>query len=395
MIADIRFACTQCGQFMRADPAAAGLTADCPHCGRPLVIPGEQDPALRSEADSAVADDATELEKTRQQLAVSMAECERLTAAVTHAQAEIKSFQADRRTMKSELAQTRHRLGVAETELAQYVESLTEAQTHARQLGAECESLQNDLALVQARAAATDTQLTSREAELRDLTDRLKAAHTTFAVAQAEINALQDESAILRRDLDVAHSALESEHRLQKRIEETEAELLKAGQQLEASEAKCAGLQLRCETLTGETTQLRNDLKETEAGREMVRLRATVGDLEAERHQLRLANASLAEDFAQSEKNRTALDDLVRSLGKRLEGAEKRAEASSHERLKQDNMALRGIITRQNGELERRHVELHRLKRMRVAVRLVYALIILGGILLALAIVQILPNIDW
>jgi hypothetical protein len=91
----------------------------------------------------------------------------------------------------------------------------------------------------------------------------------------------------------------------------------------------------------------------------------------------------------------TAAAELVQTLRQRLGDAEKRADAVSDERLRQDNLALRGIITRQNGELERRHVELHRLKRARLILRILYALIVLGIVALGYAAIQIIPSLDW
>jgi chromosome segregation ATPase len=147
--------------------------------------------------------------------------------------------------------------------------------------------------------------------------------------------------------------------------------------------------------LDAEAATLRADLKETESGREFVRLREELVTLEEERRRLRLANSELTEDFQRTKSESTAASDLVRTLQQRLGAAEKRADAQSDEGLKQDNLSLRGIITRQNGELERRHRELHKLKRAQLGLRLVYALLVLGVIVLALAAVRFVPTLDW
>jgi chromosome segregation ATPase len=395
MIADIRFACTACGQYMRADATAAGLAADCPHCGRPVVVPAGDGAHGGETPGSHQTDSRTDLERLEQQLAVSMSECERLTAAVTHAQAEIKSFQSDRRAMKSELAQTRQRLGVAETHISEQQHALAAAQQSAAEWATQCESLQNDLGIAQARANALAAQLAARDGQVAALQQQLAERDAAHSAAQAEISALQEEHAILRGDLDAAAASGPEREALANRLAETEAEWSKTMAQVEASEAARAALEQRWDALTKEAATLRADLNETASGREFVRLREQVAMLEDERHRLRLANAELTEDGVRINAEATAAAELVQTLRQRLGDAEKRADAVSDERLRQDNLALRGIITRQNGELERRHVELHRLKRARLILRILYALIVLGIVALGYAAIQIIPSLDW
>jgi chromosome segregation ATPase len=395
MIADIRFACSRCGQYMRADAAAAGLTADCPHCGRALVVPAG-DGADGVEAGGLnETDPRAELDRVRQQLAVSLSECERLTAAVTHAQAENKSFQSDRRAMKSELAQTRQRLAMADTQLAEHQEALEAAHLVATEWTGRCENLQIDLGVAQARASALSAQLAARDDELATLRRQLAERESAQAAAQTEIDALQEEHAILRRDLEALAASASERAALASRLAEAEAEWMKAAGQAETVEAARVSLEQRFDALSREATALRADLNETASGREFVRLREQVAVLENERHQLQLAHAGMAEDFAQAKSAAQTATELIRTLRERLGDAVKRADALSDERLKQDNLALRGIINRQNGELERRHLELHRLKRARLVLRILYALIVLGIVALGIAAVQILPTLDW
>jgi DNA-directed RNA polymerase subunit RPC12/RpoP len=39
---DIRFACSNCGQHLAADPSDTGQTFPCPYCHRVVVVPGRQ-----------------------------------------------------------------------------------------------------------------------------------------------------------------------------------------------------------------------------------------------------------------------------------------------------------------------------------------------------------------
>ena len=395
MIADIRFACAQCGQFMLADSTAAGLSASCPHCGRMLTIPDgrvEQHLVENERARSFVDSDA-ERAALREQLAATIAECERLGAAGTHAQVEIKSFQTERLTMKTELTQTRQRLSAAESQLAQHEEALAAAQSAGQHLEGECETLRGLLAVVKERVGATDTQLSVKEQEIAGLREQLAGHDAAAALAQAEIGALQDESAILRRGLDMAREAAASARHAESRLVQAEQELIETAKKLETAEGTCKSLTARCEELRKETETLRGDLNETESGRELVRLRATVEELEEDRHRLLVESCQLVEDMQKIEAHRASLVDLLGTTRQRLEESDKRAEASSDERLKQDNMALRGIIARQNDELAQLRLELHRLKRARLALRIVYALVTLGFVILAIVLINVIPTL--
>jgi DNA repair exonuclease SbcCD ATPase subunit len=395
MIADIRFACTRCGQYMRADAAAAGLAADCPHCGRALVVPPNDGDRAVNATPPTVADDRSEIDRLRQQLAVSVSECERLTAAVTHAQAESKSFQADRVAMKTELAQTRQRLAAAESLIVEQQQWIDGAQTHAAEMMVQYENLQIDLGVAQARTNAITAELAARQLELDALRHQLIEREAARASALAEVTTLQEEHAILRADLETLRTNVAAQHHLQQRLAQTESELLKTMEQVAAAENARSALQQRFDALAQDAAALRADLTDTASGRDLVRLRDQVTALEEERQRLRFANVELAGDFERIKSESTAASDLVRTLRQRLGDAEKRADALSDERHKQDKIALRGLITRQNGELERRHLELHRLKRARLVLRILYALVVLGIVLLALAAVQILPTLDW
>jgi chromosome segregation ATPase len=257
------------------------------------------------------------------------------------------------------------------------------------------ENLQIDLGVAQARTNAITAELAARQLELDALRHELIEREAARASAQAEVTTLQEEHAILRADLETLRTNVAAQHQLQQRLAQTESELLKTMEQVAAAENARSALQQRFDALAQDAAALRADLTDTASGRDLVRLRDQVTALEEERQRLRFANVELAGDFERIKSESTAASDLVRTLRQRLGDAEKRADALSDERLKQDNLALRGIITRQNGELERRHLELHRLKRARLVLRILYALVVLGIVLLALAAVQILPTLDW
>src|ERR1017187_8388909 len=52
---DITFACDKCGQSLTVDEAGAGMTIDCPNCGKPTYVPSRS--AVPPEEPSTPAPD--------------------------------------------------------------------------------------------------------------------------------------------------------------------------------------------------------------------------------------------------------------------------------------------------------------------------------------------------
>jgi DNA-directed RNA polymerase subunit RPC12/RpoP len=44
---DIIFVCTNCGQSLVVDESGAGVSVDCPKCGKPLCVPGHQNISIQ------------------------------------------------------------------------------------------------------------------------------------------------------------------------------------------------------------------------------------------------------------------------------------------------------------------------------------------------------------
>lgn len=390
MIADIKFACAHCGQHMLVEVAAAGAAAQCPGCGLAVTVPsgvaaGRDGEHARAGSPTALPGDGTDADRVR----------ERLAAHATHARAEIKSFQAERIALKSELAQHRQRLAAVEAQLADAEAESTEAHATARQAGAASAVLRGDLEIVKERAAATATQLAVREAELAEMLTRLRAADSARAAAEAETAALQEESALLRTEVERSRAALaaaaESEARLARALEETAGVTAR----LTASEKRCKTATTRGKKLEKEVAALRRDLAETATGRELTQLREDLETSDAERARLAAETRQLAEDFRRADVERAALRETLKATHQRLEEAERRADAVSDERLQQDNEVLRGIIARQNGELEHRHAETLRLRRARLGLRLAYVLLAVALLALVIAAVQLAPKLNF
>src|SRR6188472_2793528 len=92
---DIKFSCTECGQRMLVDPAAAGHVTSCPGCATELLIPevGELEPAETlprvPQLDADSNGDAAGWDGDSPALYRAVENAERLEAASAHLQAEL------------------------------------------------------------------------------------------------------------------------------------------------------------------------------------------------------------------------------------------------------------------------------------------------------------------
>ena len=111
-----------------------------------------------------------------------------------------------------------------------------------------------------------------------------------------------------------------------------------------------------------------------------------------ERASLSKTAEQLTADLAASTTERKRLDDLLGEMRRRMEEATRRADAGSDEKLQHDNSVLRGIVARQNTELEIRHRDIVRLRRKRFGLQIVYALFALGLLALGYWAMQVLPS---
>ena len=415
--ADIKFACSQCGQRIVVDKSAAGLEGHCPICEGPLTVPhvsppggdhrgGERsshasyvDPGVE-EMREELFESATEagrlqreLDETRKELERQRAlfkkaidECERITASATHAQAEIKSFQADRQQLKTDLTHAKQRAAAAETQVAELAAALAAANHENTGLH---ERIDHELSLAQARLSATETQLNLRERELSAVRDENSEIVQSLAIAQSEV-------ASAGLDLSRVVEELDSTRRSLERSTEYEAQLSQARLDLQArldeSIAEKQRLTELHQQLHEDAEVLRKDLTETDAGKELVELRAQLRDVTADR-------GKIAETLAEK---RTEVKTLTENLNTMLvelkeahqlrEEAERQAAANSDSQLHKDNEVLRGIVSRQNATLSLQHGEVRKLRRGRFGLRIIYGLFALALLGLAGFAVAIFTN---
>ena len=434
MLADIKFECTECGQPIAVDSTAAGRSASCPSCLNQFVVPtvgglndrnygaaprgarlgglgagpgfwqetaiddgdptqngGTDRDSLASPRQCVVNPGAQEIELLREQLESGRDECERLHAAATHLQAELKSFHAERLTLKNELAQLRHRLAATDSEIASRDEALAAAEQIAAEARCECANLQNDLLISKQRLTATQTQLEARERQAVHLQEQLATSRQSEHAALHEVESLHAESALLRAALDSARAELATAAEQQARTHELETTLHEREQKLVVSEGEVRKLKATCDKLRADASSLHRDLKETKSGRSLIDLRSQLATAEEQRRQLTVELRQVAEESARRERSHSELESLLRATRRQLEQAFQAAEASSDSRMRHDNEILRGIISRQNAELESRNVQIIRFKRARFGLRVLYTVFAIVMAAVVAAILYSLP----
>jgi chromosome segregation ATPase len=398
--ADIKFQCAHCGQSILVEAVAAGLATKCPTCRKGLTIPvlaamnerqydvvprgvkrekarngsdagsrltgsdeyfrsaesdvpGEkamESTSQNGRADGEALEHRTEVARLREQLAASHSECERLKANTTHAQAELKSFQTDRLTLRNDLQLQRQRLAATETQLGARERDLSEKAAAVEQLTGERIALETQLAGVRSELAAMELEFKAKTAALSKARSEVRRDHAVLKEVRAELSTATAEAKSLAEERD---------------------------------------------SLRGETEALRRLLNETETGRELATARDRLAAADSERQHLQQTVAALEADLATSRAAVERLETLAAAMRRRMDEALAHAEAMSEDRINQDNEILRGIVARQNAELEVRHREIVRLKRARLLLRIAYALFGLGLLALAYMAMQILPGLPF
>lgn len=447
--ADIKFECSQCGQSLAIEKSGAGLTANCPICDQPVTVPiasvrrfGEHSrmkdsgfSQLSAAAFAAPADPSPEpgearphyaepdademrqdlldsamengqlegdLDEAKEKIArlqahlrKALEDCERLTANSTHAQVEIKSFQADRQQMKAELAQSRQRIAVWEAQAVENRGKISELAsalaTASSENGALRQEMEQQASEHRDYQASVESHVASREATLSATTARTEEVIQALAGAEEEVLALRQTGEKLRGELETAHARLEEAAGIRSQLAAVEGELRTERERAGSAEKQCASLQSACAGFKKEIEVLRRDLEDTTAGRELLGLRERFDALEKEHGR---ASVALADREASIRKLSATGEQLSADL-KRTQSlyadAERRAEEASEGKLLKDNDVLRGIIERQNLVLSENGRELRILRRGQYALRMsyvVFSTILLVMVIFALSILK-------
>ena len=350
MIAEIKFECAHCGQKMAVGSEAAGLDAECPTCQNLVTIP----------QDAAFSEPRRSDGGLREKLAALQSECERLGASATHAQAEIKSFQNERLTLRNEAAALKQRAIAAEEKLGL-------------------------LEIVRQRLEATETQFAALE---RDLVE----SQTALAGATRERAATMEELKGVRTELA---AAVASSKRAQSKTAATKARLAEARAALAAAQTELNAVQGRLTAETGEVESLRALVSCDDASRELLSTRSELAAAEEEVSIRRQQAAQLEADLKSAESERDRLETERIALHQRVAKAQKQADALSKDSLNADNAKLRELLERQSEELKVRFRELTRFRRAKLAFKIVWGMAALAALGLGYLFIKILPSINW
>ena len=354
--AEIRFECAQCGQSIAVDISGAGVSTHCPTCEYPLTVPSLQALHDRAYGESAALagrtafheDEAGEMPALRDELAEAQRRAEEAEEALADARKESARHAQRTTAAEAQLDEARAVIAELHTRLA------TAEETRAQ--------WEQALAATSEKAHATETQMTARETELRTALAQSRSAAEAHAAERTALQAQLETTAAEARSAAAAA-----------------AEKFTAAQAaFDSAEAGRQSLAERCQALRTEAETLRHDLAEIPAGRELLALRDRFSTLDTE-HQ-RTA-AALTRGTAEAQALTAAAEALRTELTAtrtRAAEAEHRAEAASESALKKDNEVLRGIIQRQNSVGEEHHLELRRLRRARLALRILYAALALA-----------------
>lgn len=383
MIADsseIKFECAQCGQSIAVDISGAGVSTNCPTCDFPLVVP-----SLSSLHDRTYGENAPDSGGRPTYAGLSADEVQELRDELAEALRVAEESARTLATARKEAALLEQRATAAETHLAEaraMISNLHEQLSTAEETRAQWEQA---FAQTAEQAHATETQMAARETELRAA---LAAAQSAGEASAAETAVLRSQFESLRTET-LAAAATE---------QEKFAAVLRA---LDATQAERNELSTRGEALRMEIETLRYDLSEIHTGRELLALRDRFATLDTEHQRTSAAYArSFAEIQSLSAAGETLRMELAAALAHGAE-ADRRAEAASESALAHDNAVLRGIIERQNTIGEERYLELRRLRRARLMLRILYTLIVLGFLGLAALAIDYLPDVvkhflhDW
>ena len=147
-----------------------------------------------------------EVERLKSLFKKAVDECERITASATHAQAEIKSFQADRTQLKADLSTTKQRALTAENQVAELSAALAVAQHGNTALQ---QQFDQDCSVRGERESAIQIQLDIRERELAGVRLENSEIVQSLAAGQAELSTLQSEVSGLRHELSAAQLLLQ------------------------------------------------------------------------------------------------------------------------------------------------------------------------------------------
>jgi chromosome segregation ATPase len=451
MTTDIKFHCDHCGQRIVVDSEAAGLATECPSCRTNITIPKvaamhdreyRKAPRKRENVPMGLGEtrgsapttfDDPEIAGLRQELLEASTQITRLEGeiaelktaanssshAAEQARAQTEKLQGERRKLRDDLVKLKANLSDKEGELTAVIAARDVAEGRAAALTIELNKAEGALSVSEGEATRLRAEVDSLAAEREDTLPRLENAEreletTTRALREREVEleelrktltetqaartlALRDVQALesLLAETDAERNTVKAMvAQLEAKLKDTTAELATTSKRLEEVEATAKALTISGAELEKERDALRRTLSEDTTGKDLVDVREQLRVVEQERESLTGRVEQLSSELEKGTSENRNLNEQLKSLVRELDEARRRAEAASEIRLRQDNEVLRGIIARQNSELEQKHVQLVKLKRARMALRLAYAAFGMGLLGVAVWAMKTVPGLQ-
>lgn len=295
---------------------------------------------LQTENAATLSQVSAELQRLRTENAAALAEWERTDIEATALREEVAGLETARSEAAHAAAQAIRKMDAAVAEKA---------------------AIEETFEISRRRVDALEVQLAARE---REVEERV----STYELLKLELADAEETLVQAQMDLEVARAGAEQKKRFEAKLEETKA-------RLKTAEASCESLSRTCEEMAAETRALKEGLRESTTGRELVELRDKLREVEDARATASRLQTEAEADCAKVRSQQERLQKNLDALLQRCQEAEQRAEAASDAKIEDDREVLRGIIERQKTEMSDRHAELVRLRRARLALRLAYAVV--------------------
>jgi chromosome segregation ATPase len=244
------------------------------------------------------------------------------------------------------------------------------------------EARQGALQAAGQRAKAEAHAVTAHEAHEQALAAQAAAAAADFESLRQELHRTEAAKAAVEHDLAATLARLQEKEEVEKVLTETQAQLRKAKAAGEAAAQRVASKQ-------AEIATLKRQLSESASGREILQLRER-----NEKAQAELERAERSLRHSEEEQDRQAAEGV--RLKASLEALRLRcmeAEQQSAGGEVGNAEILRGIIDRQKAELEEMHAALVRLRRAKVGLHVIYAIVAALSIGAVLAVAQVLNRL--
>lgn len=364
---EIKFTCSHCEQNMVADAAAAGLTIACPSCGNELVVPAESTRERLLSSPAKPSSEAASADRPGPRIATVSETIAGITAPDPRQDLIAASVQNSR--LEGQAAELRQQIKKLRTEISRVTAERDEAIGQTQRMAPELEVARENILAYEEAVESLQQQVRQTEADIAEARHQLADTQAERTAGAREIQSLQQRVAAQDEELTSLWSELTA---ATGRAEASEAELAKVRENLDSAEHSSEALRVEIVDLVKERDSLRRSVSESGLGQELVAIREQFATSEKECKRLSLHARQLTSDVDAAEKARKERDDLIRTLKTELDHARRSAEAASEAKSNNDNEVLRGIIARQNVELEQRHVQLVRLKRARLGVQFAY-----------------------